>query len=120
MRCVLALLVAIVTGAAGAIGGAVAEQLLRNGASVCICDVGGRAQIMGGEMRDGAAALEERRDALATATGGDVMCAVCDVTDLEQIEAMMRAVEEKYGRLDILANVAGVSLSHTVPAGGRV
>ncbi len=100
--------VAIVTGAAGAIGGAVAEQLLRNGASVCICDIGGDAQIMGGEMRDGTAALEQRRDELAAATGGDVMCAVCDVTNIEQIEAMMRKVEVRHGRLDILANVAGV------------
>ena len=100
--------VAIVTGAAGAIGGAVAEQLLRNGASVCICDIGGEAQIMGGEMRDGAAALEQRHDELAAATGGDVMCAVCDVTNLKQIDAMMREVESRHGRLDILANVAGV------------
>ena len=86
------------TGAAGAIGGAVAEQLLRNGASVCICDIGGSAvQIMGGEKRDGAQALEERRDELAAATGGDVMSAVCDVTNLEQIEAMMAAVESVMG-----------------------
>ena len=28
------------------------QQLLRNGASVCICDVGGQSQIMGGEMRE--------------------------------------------------------------------
>jgi NAD(P)-dependent dehydrogenase (short-subunit alcohol dehydrogenase family) len=47
--------VAIVTGAAGAIGSAVAEQLLRNGASVCICDIGGINRIMGGEDRDGGA-----------------------------------------------------------------
>ena len=33
--------VAIVTGGAGAIGSATAERLLRNGASVCICDQGG-------------------------------------------------------------------------------
>ena len=105
------------TGAAGAIGGAVAEQLLRNGASVCICDIGGSAvQIMGGEKRDGAQALEERRDELAAATGGDVMSAVCDVTNLEQIEAMMAAVEERYGRLDILANVAGIGM----PTDGRL
>ena len=58
---------AIVTGAAGAIGGAVAEQLLRNGASVCICDIGGIAKVMGGEDRDGASALEQRRDELAAA-----------------------------------------------------
>ena len=104
------------TGAAGAIGGAVAEQLLRNGASVCICDVGGQSQIMGGEMRDGAAALEQRRDELAAATGGDCMAHVCDVTNLEQIDATMAAVEAKYGRLDILANVAGIGM----PEGGRL
>lgn len=107
---------AIVTGAAGAIGGAVAEQLLRNGASVCICDIGGIAKIMGGEDRDATAALEQRRDELAAATGGDVMCAVCDVTNLEQIDAMMAVVEERYGRLDILANVAGIGM----PEGGRL
>ena len=37
-----------------------------------------------------------------------MICAVCDVTNLEQIDAMMALVEEKYGRLDILANVAGI------------
>ena len=93
-----------------------AEQLLRNGASVCICDVGGQSQIMGGEMRDGAAALEQRRDELAAATGGDCMAHVCDVTNLEQIDATMAAVEAKYGRLDILANVAGIGM----PEGGRL
>ena len=93
-----------------------AEQLLRNGASVCICDVGGQSQIMGGEMRDGAAALEQRRDELAAATGGDCMAHVCDVTNLEQIDATMAAVEAKYGRLDILANVAGIGMRE----GGRL
>ena len=50
--------VAIVTGAAGAIGSAVAEQLLRNGCAVCICDVGGLSRAMGGEWRDGEATLQ--------------------------------------------------------------
>ena len=35
-------------GAAGAIGTAVADQLLRNGCTVCICDRGGMNSAMGG------------------------------------------------------------------------
>eukprot|EP01051_Picozoa_sp_SAG22_P026635 SAG22_NODE_8506_length_650_cov_1.181488_1_plen_175_part_00 len=100
--------VAVVTGAAGAIGSAVAEQLLRNGATVCICDRGGQNRAMGGEVRDGAAALEQKRGELAAATGGDCHAYVCDVTSQEQIEAMFAAIDAEFGRLDILANVAGI------------
>jgi NAD(P)-dependent dehydrogenase (short-subunit alcohol dehydrogenase family) len=44
------------------------------------------------------------------------MCAVVDVTDQAQVDAMVAAVGEKYGRLDILCNVAGIGM----PPNGRL
>ncbi|WP_336043242.1 SDR family oxidoreductase, partial [Pseudooceanicola nanhaiensis] len=82
--------VAIVTGAASGIGRATAARLAAEGAKVCIVD---REQ----------AALD------AATPEGEVMTHACDVSDEAQVEACVKAVVEKWGRIDAVANNAGVS-----------
>ena len=82
--------VAIVTGAASGIGRATAARLASEGAKVCIVD---REQ----------AALD------AAMPEGEVIAHACDVSDEAQVEACVKAVVEKWGRIDAVANNAGVS-----------
>lgn len=86
--------VAIVTGAGGGIGAAIARQLAQIGAITFVC---GR--------RHGP--LEETAAAIAKA-GGEAEIAECDVTSLASVEALAALVERKAGQADILVNNAGV------------
>jgi NAD(P)-dependent dehydrogenase (short-subunit alcohol dehydrogenase family) len=84
--------VAVVTGGAQGIGRAIAERLLRGGATVWLWD------------RD--AALAQATAAELSAIGPASAAAV-DVTDLAQVEAAATAI--RGGRIDILVNNAGIS-----------
>ena len=53
----------------------------------------------------------EKADALAEkirADGGEAHVITCDVTDKDQVEAMVAETMDKYGRLDVLHNNAGI------------
>jgi 3-oxoacyl-[acyl-carrier protein] reductase len=86
--------VAIVTGAGGGIGAAIALRLARMGALTFLC----------GRRR---AALEGTAGAIRKA-GGLAEVAECDVTDLKSVETVGARVEHEGGRVDILVNNAGV------------
>ena len=87
--------VALVTGAGRNIGRAIALALARAGASV---GVNVRTNV-----GEGQAVVDE-----ITAAGGSAMLYAADVTNRDQVNAMMGKVREKYGRLDILVNNAAV------------
>lgn len=87
--------VAIVTGGAKGIGAAVAEGLAEDGAHVALVARGEE------ELRVKAAALDGKfpsRESLAVP---------CDVTDEQQVRAMVDAVAGRFGGVDILVNTAG-------------
>jgi NAD(P)-dependent dehydrogenase (short-subunit alcohol dehydrogenase family) len=86
--------IALVTGAGAGIGRAVAETFAREGAHVVVAD------------RDGEAA-RETADAI-TKSNGSALAETVDVTDTEQVKALMQRLAEKFGRLDVLVNNAGV------------
>ena len=97
MRCDLKGKVALVTGAAGAIGSVIARRLSENGASVVVADI----DLSGAERV--AAELDS-----ASAAG-------VDIRDGASVEQAIGAIEARHGRLDILINNAGVNtLAHRV------
>ncbi len=86
---------ALVTGAAGGIGAAVAEVFVANGARVALAD-------------RSIAALQSVEERLRSA-GGDVVGLEMDITNAAEVDAGVNRMIELYGRLDIAANIAGVS-----------
>lgn len=93
--------VALVSGAASGIGLAVAARLAEEGAEVVGADVAvGAGETVGGE---GAART--------TTTAHTVRC---DVTDPEACADAVSTVLDLHGRLDILANVAGIGVSRRI------
>lgn len=86
--------VVLITGGAQGIGKETAKQFLQEGASVVICDYDASA---------GKSALEEFNS-------DKVDFFKVDVTNLAQIEEMVRSTVEKHHRIDILINNAGITL----------
>jgi NAD(P)-dependent dehydrogenase (short-subunit alcohol dehydrogenase family) len=84
----------VVTGAAGAIGFATCEVLVREGASVLLVDIQ-------------AAKLAERTAALRAA-GGRVQACVADCGDDAQVQRYAQAAVDAFGRIDGFFNNAGV------------
>ncbi|MBD3678689.1 MAG: SDR family oxidoreductase [Rhodobacteraceae bacterium] len=89
----------IVTGAAQGIGRAIGEALLNEGADVCFADINGE------KVAEVAAANEAR----AKAGGGKLTHAAVDVTDRDQVRAMIAHTVDKFGKLDVKFNNAGVN-----------
>jgi 3-oxoacyl-[acyl-carrier protein] reductase len=83
---------ALVTGASGGIGGGIAKALHAQGAAVGLS----------GTRR-------EALDALATELGSRVHVLPCDLSNSEQVEALVPAAEAAMERVDILVNNAGLN-----------
>jgi 3-oxoacyl-[acyl-carrier protein] reductase len=84
--------VAIVTGATGGIGGAIARALWTQGASVAIA--GTRQSVL---------------DAMAAELGDRCRGFVCDMSNREAVEKLLPAAEAALGPIDILVNNAGIT-----------
>jgi NAD(P)-dependent dehydrogenase (short-subunit alcohol dehydrogenase family) len=84
--------VAIVTGGASGIGRGMVERFVAEGARVVIADV-----------------ETDRGEALAATLGPDVLFRRTDVSDPEQVGALVATAVEKFGGLHIMVNNAGVS-----------
>jgi NAD(P)-dependent dehydrogenase (short-subunit alcohol dehydrogenase family) len=88
--------VAVITGGASGIGLAAAKHAARSGMSIVIADLGGDR-------------LAAARDALVEIAGEEhVMAVETDVSDKSALEALERAVIQKFGRVHLLMNNAGV------------
>ena len=86
---------ALVTGSARGIGRAIAEKLGSLGANVVISDV--------------LADLIDQTAAELTAQGVNVLGVACDITKADQVDRMMTAIVDKFGRLDVVVNNAGIT-----------
>ncbi len=87
--------VAVVTGASRGIGESIARLLAAHGAQV----------IISSRKRAGCDAVAQS----IIDAGGKAEAIACHTGEVEQIDALFRAVEEKYGRLDILINNAATN-----------
>ena len=85
---------AIVTGAGTGVGKAVAQILLRNG--YCVTLTGRRSKLLE------AAASESDADSEA------VFCHQADVRHVEEVDSLFDAAIERFGRIDLLFNNAGI------------
>ena len=86
--------VAIVTGAARGIGRAIALRFGQEGASVAVVDL---------REAEGRQTVE-----LIEASGGQALFVRADVSDSDQVQAMVAAVLNRWGTIYILVNDAGV------------
>jgi NAD(P)-dependent dehydrogenase (short-subunit alcohol dehydrogenase family) len=87
--------VAVVTGASGGIGAAIAARLVADGAKVCLTYL---------NRDDAARAVIERMAAPA----GSVIAVRADVGRQDDVVDLFRAVDERLGRVTALVNNAGV------------
>ena len=94
--------VAIVTGAGGGIGKEHALELARRGAKVVVNDLGGSV--------DGSGASDAANEVvdIIKSEGGEAIANGASVTDLDAVREMTNQTMEKWGRIDILINNAGI------------
>jgi NAD(P)-dependent dehydrogenase (short-subunit alcohol dehydrogenase family) len=82
--------VCVVSGAAGGIGRATAARLAQDGASLALFDV------------------KDLSETLSQLGNADVASWTCDVTDEDQIARTFASIDERFGRVDVLVNNAGI------------
>src|ERR1700739_3772842 len=84
--------IAIVTGGASGIGAGIVERFLAEGARVVIADI-----------------ERDRGEGFAATLGADAVFRLTDVSDPDQVGALVAAAVETFGGLDVMVNNAGVS-----------
>ena len=82
--------VTLVTGASRGVGAATARAFVAEGAQVVVADI-----------------VDERAQALADELGVSAFAAHCDVGDEDDWAALVNTTVERFGTIDVLANVAG-------------
>ena len=95
--------IALVTGGAQGLGEAICLRLATEGAHVVVADIN----------LEGA---KETAAAIAARTGRRAIGVRADVTNEEEVAAMMDLIVETFGRLDICVSNAGVLISEAVDA----
>ncbi len=88
--------VALVTGAGRGIGLGIAQRLAQEGCEIVVCDIHDESAVE--------PALESLRQA-----GAETLYSRADVTDPEARKQMLARIQERFGRLHVLVNNAGVA-----------
>jgi len=85
--------VAVITGACGVLGGSVAQSFIASGAKVVA--IGTKQEKLDAKVKE------------LSGLGGDVIGFVGNVLDIPSLEKIAAEVVAKWGRIDILLNIAG-------------
>lgn len=85
--------VAVITGAGGVLGGSIARSFIEQGAKVVALDI---------RQDQLDVCVEQLRE-----LGGEAIGLVANVLDVDNLEDVATAIIERWGRIDILVNVAG-------------
>src|SRR5687767_7690837 len=95
--------VVLITGAGGGIGRAHALACAREGARIVVNDLGGARDGSGSDDSAAARACQE-----ISALGGEAIPSFDSVTDYAACERMVQSALDKWGRLDVVVNNAGI------------
>ncbi|CAL8085391.1 unnamed protein product [Orchesella dallaii] len=87
-------MVSLVTGGASGLGRATVERFVRQGSKVVICDI----PVSKGEE-------------VAKELGSDAMFVPTDVRQEKDVQAALSACKDKFGRLDVVVNCAGIGVA---------
>ncbi|KAF9887189.1 hypothetical protein FE257_010443 [Aspergillus nanangensis] len=96
--------VAIVTGASSGFGRAIAFRFSREGARVVCADIRPNCDDIGSRVEDRGYPTDE----YIRHQGGDAVFLPVDVSKADRVEALVNAAVDRYGRLDIMVNNAGI------------
>jgi NAD(P)-dependent dehydrogenase (short-subunit alcohol dehydrogenase family) len=95
--------VAVVTGSGGGIGREIATAMARAGAKVVVNDIGASVTGSGGDDTPGRQTVQ-----LIEQAGGEAVLDTHSVADWDSAEAIVTTAMERFGRLDIVVNNAGI------------
>ncbi len=82
-----------ITGGGTGLGRSMGEYFLKLGAKLAIC----------GRRKE---KLEQAKTEMETACGGEVLTAVCDVRNYDEVESFLNKIIDHYGQVDVLLNNA--------------
>jgi 3-oxoacyl-[acyl-carrier protein] reductase len=95
--------VAVITGSAQGIGKSIAETFASEGANIVISDISAEAALKTAEE-------------IKTKYNVETMSVVCNVAKLEECETLIKAALDKFSKIDILTNNAGITKDNLVLA----
>ena len=100
--------IAIITGSSSGIGRAIALVFASHGATIICSDLREEARISG--LSGDADSSQPSTVSAIKSAGGNAIFVKCDTTKAQEVEALVKMAVEKYGRLDIMVNNAGISV----------
>ena len=91
--------IALITGGANGIGLATTERFAREGAKIILWDVSDKGNDVADRLRE---------------DGHEIIFQKVSVTNMDEVQSSVVAAKEKFGRIDILINNAGITRDRTL------